>query len=425
MNFFSRLVPVFFSILILAGVSHSASIPNNDNPVTFLGPTIKAGLVNRLVEDKAYSLAGEAGPNNWRISGTYGWKFSECQRLKITAEYLWQDITYAFFSGNTNTWVNQGALGAAWQYDIGNSAMYPQIEISAYGSHAQSKTLGSIIGTYVNAQGIPVAFNNDRRIAGSNSRGFSPSFAISPWRGSRITAALDYDDVNYNTKYLVNDVDTSGFGGTLKFNQMFANYFAIGMLASIRQPFNNYSANLTFNRVPFLGTWSVGVFGDYVSGKNRLPNTYNLGVSANYYMDQTLEDDAYRARSCAVPLSDKMLVFVSMPAVYMPQVLAIPENLNSCGLIPVQYLGAPNTDPGFPLTNGPFDFSFAPLFSGASIVYSLAVIATDGGAPTDFSINPTTGLLSYAGGSGNYNLTVTGSNACSSASVSFVYNNED
>ena len=109
----------------------------------------------------------------------------------------------------------------------------------------------------------------------------------------------------------------------------------------------------------------------------------------------------------------------------MPQVLAIPENLTSCTLIPVQYLGAPNTNPGLPVTNAAFDFPFAPLFSGASIVYSLAVIATDGGAPTDFSINPTTGLLSYAGGSGVYNLTVTGSNGCSSASVSFVYDNED
>src|SRR5258708_1514164 len=98
----------FFGIFSIA----FANIPNTDHPTTFLGPSLRAGYTSTLTNTLAYSLAGEAGIKNFRVSGTAGWKIIENQYLKMTAEYLRQDITYAFYSGNTDQWVQQGALGA-------------------------------------------------------------------------------------------------------------------------------------------------------------------------------------------------------------------------------------------------------------------------------------------------------------------------
>ena len=269
MNKFLRFVLILISTLLLHDAAYSTNIPNTDNPNTFLGPTLKLRFTNRLVENTAYSLAGEAGPRNLRLGATYAWKLSECQRFKASAEYLWQDITYAFYSGNTNEWVNQGAVGLAYQYDLSANYMRPQLDISAYGSHAPSKALGSIEGSSVTSQGVPVVFTDERRIAGSNAAGISPGLAISPWQGSRVSAALNYDKVHYNTKYQVNNEDAVGFGGTVEFSQVLTDQLGLGLSAAIRKPFNFYSANLTFTRMPFPGAWTVGVFGNYNDGKTH------------------------------------------------------------------------------------------------------------------------------------------------------------
>jgi len=331
MKQYFRLVPVIVSSLLVC-TAHSGTIPNTDHPVSFVGPTLEARLTNRLVEDKAYSLEGEAASRNLRVSGTYAWKLTECQRLKITAEYLWQNIAYPYFSGNSDVWVNQLAAGFDYQIDLSNSFMYPQLGLNAYISHVPSKSLGSTLGSYVNSHGMPLFFDDARRVAGSNAGGISPYYALGFWQGSRLTVALNYDKVYYNTKYAVNDEDTAGFGATLEFSQVFGRYLAAGFMAAVRQPFNNYDINLTFTRLPYLDAWTIGLFGDYVVGKNTMPNTYDIGITANYYLDQSRDDSicnngsyCRQGRSRAF-VNDKMLAAAAVPAVYMPQVLAIPDN---------------------------------------------------------------------------------------------------
>lgn len=436
MNKFLRFALILAGTLLLHDAAYSTNIPNTDNPESFLGPTLNVRFTNRLVEDKAYSLAGEAGPRNIRLGATYAWKLTNCQRFKASAEYLWQNITYAFYSGNSNQWVNQGAVGLAYQLDLSANYMRPQFDISAYGSHAPSRAaISNVEGSTVTPQGVPVIFTDIRRIAGSNAAGISPALAVYPWQGSRVSAALNYDKVHYNTKYQINNEDAVGFGGTVEFSQALTDHLGLGLSAAIRKPFNFYTANFTFARVPFLGAWTIGVFGNYNDGKNTLPDTYNVGINADYFLDQSRDDVCLPGMkgssfSSDEMVMDKMLVFAATPAVYMPQVLAVPDNLTtqSCALLPIHYLGAPNANPGLPISTAPFNFSFAPLFTGPNIVYNLAVTVNGAnGLPSDFSINPNSGLLTYAGSNtgGDYNLTITGSNACSSASVSFNYVNEN
>src|SRR5579871_1998956 len=120
------------AILLFHGAVYSTNIPNTDDPKTFLGPTARVDFTSSLNNDFAYNLAGEAGIKNFRVGSTLGWKAAQNQLFKVSAEYLWQNITYAFFSGNTDQWVQQGALGAAYQYEFVDYAFRPQFDLSAY-----------------------------------------------------------------------------------------------------------------------------------------------------------------------------------------------------------------------------------------------------------------------------------------------------
>jgi hypothetical protein len=422
----SGLALVLAGSLLVGSIAFSSPVPNTTTPLTDVGPTIKASFTNRLVENNAYSLQGELGARNLRFNVTYGWKFTERQRLKVTGEYLWQYINYSFFSGNTNTWMSQVAVGVNYQLDLApQNFLRPQLDIGVYGSHAPSKALGNINGE-LNNQGSPYNYTDERRVAGSNARGASPGVTVVPWRGAKLTTILNYDHVHYNVKYNTLENDADGLGGTINYTQAITDCIDLGLTASVRQPFNYYSANLLFNRVPMLGVWNVGVFADYVNGKNTLPDTYNFGVTANYTLDQSRDDCAPPIRPRRISdLDPDMLAYVAKPAVYMPQVLAIPDNktVPNCALNGVQYIGP--AAPGLPLQTTPFTFAFAPLFTGPNLVYSLAIAAGSGGSPADFTINPTTGVLGYAGraGGGIYAMQVSAANACGSSSVTFVYIN--
>jgi hypothetical protein len=366
----------------------------------------------------------------------------------VSGEYLWQKITYSFFSGNPDEWVQQGALGAAYQYDFLDYSYLPQFDLSAYVSHAPSKTLGTITGTVLNAQGTRVPFTDARRIAGSNGAGIAPGIAFVFWEGGRINADLNYDSVRYNKTFSPNE-DAIGFGGTIGLNQALTDNIGFGVSAEVRKPFNNYAANLSWHNVPYFGEWSLGLLGDYTVGKNTLPNTYNAGISLDYFLDprcgvavpMNLKGERnLKGEATIQPINDNLLAFTADPAVYLPQVLAIADEKvdiadPACNAL-IHYIGPAGSTfnttlphPGDSAT--PFTFDFAPLFIGSPIVFSVAVTVLFAGGPffalpSDFSIDPNTGVLTYHGNvdGGVYQVTVTGTNGCGSSAVTFNYAND-
>lgn len=304
---------ILFSTKILA-------LPNTDTPTTFLGPTIKGDFTRFMSDTSAFSVAAEAGAKNVRLDGTLGFRIWDNQRLKLSAEYLTQNIDYPFFSGNTAQWVQQGSLGGDYQYELGRYIyLYnPQLDVNAYYSHAPSKSLRVDSGIFVN-NGILSTFNDDKRIAGSNGAGISPGLTLSPWYGGQVGIRLHYDDVHYDVAQGKTE-DANGFGGTAQLKQMMTDDVEIGASASVRQPFNAYQAHLTWLNVPFYGDWSIGVIGDYTIGKNQLPDTYNVGLSIDYLLE--------RCPSASVAEREEALDFLNWTAAssaHLPQVLAIPD----------------------------------------------------------------------------------------------------
>lgn len=409
---------IFLKSAIAIGISLSclmsayANMPNTQHPITSLGPTLRLGMTHPLSDVTAFSILGELGDRNLRINGTAGWKLSAHQSLKISADLLRQNIDYPFFSGNTFQWVNQMAFGGYYEYDFANRAHHPIFNLSAYVSHAPSVDLSPLMGTCIE-NGVLHGYTDYRRIAGSNASGISPGLRFEAWRGAQAGVEINYDDVRYDKIYSPSE-DAIGFGSTVRLDQAITDTVKLGLSAAIRKPFDNYQAGLGWTEFK---NWSFGVDGSYTAGKNTLPSTYNVTFSANYL----LEKNASPATTTYMfGPTDTFSSWVAQPAIYMPQVLAIPDErvvLVNCTTSTPSVL---TTIPTHTNNGGTTTFATASAFSPSSgLTFSISLSAPLVGG-NNVTINPVTGIVTVTnGGLLNQTLTatITASNTCGSAST--------
>ena len=385
MNFIFTRVCILFSFLLFFGTAFASQ------PTTFIGPTARVGYTDSFTNATAYSVAGELGLKNYRVSGTVGWQLVEAQRLKVTGEYLVQKLNYSFFSGNSEQWVNQGALGAQYEYDFLEHSLKPQFDLTGYYSHAPNKTLNVTMG----------------RIAGSNAGGLAPGVSIHPWSGATAGVALNYDNVSYD--YLGSSTyNAKGFGGTARFDQALMENVDLGLIAGIRQPFNNYQANLNWTTESSVGEWIWGLSAEYTDGKNQLPNSYNVIVSINFLADYHADTakqshsskrfkDDYKDEALPV-INNDFKRWITDPAVHMPQVLAIAQDPapspSGCTLAAPTLLSAFANPPQF-VASG--TILSAPHFAGSNLTYTLTQVTPFVPAlppsATTVTINSTTGVI--------------------------------
>ncbi len=434
---------IFILAILVVGAA-GAAIPNTEsNPKTFLGPTGRLGVTKLITENSAYSVAGELGLKNMRIGGTVGWEFDYNQRIKASAELLRQKLTYSFFNGTQDVWLNQGAAGLNYQYDFREVDPFNTLlDLSGYYSHAPSKSLGVTTGSYIPAgAAAPQPFADYQRIAGSDAFGASPGITIATLDGTRAGAELNYDNVQYDTKNRTG-LSSKGFGGTVKLSQLISEDVTIGASAAVRQPFNNYQADVSFDNIDYYGTWVLKLFGAYTIGKNTLPTTYNVGLGADYLIDEGRDivfpaprpmpnykdgtpgrvyKDAPRFKDDPAEVVmhecvDKdFMKWVAVPAVYMPQVLAVPDEkvVQTC-VAPsfVGLLGGITQN-----YEGAFVENLNNFFSGTDLVYTIDIPApqvNDGSL--SISGNNLVGNPPYNAGAGFYtDVTVTATNSCGSA----------
>lgn len=441
MKYFARFI-VFLGGAALSASVCSASIPNRDDPTTFLGPTLQGQYTHLLRDNLSFSVGGELGRRDERVSGTLGYAFLENQRVKVSAEYLRQNINYAFFDGNTRQWVKQGALGAGYQYDFSNMRYHPQFDLDGYYSHAPSNTLSAHTG-WLNASQY---YTDYRRIAGSRARGVSPGVSFEPWHGGHAGVALNYDDVNYDQLYSSKNENAQGLGGTVKLSQAITDHIEVSGAAGVRRPFNNYQASVGYTSESSFGRWLISLNGEYTDGKNTMPNTYNVGLGFSLIGDSMkaapadYKGDLKGEHSMRMmPVNQDLQTWTADPAVYMPQVLAIPDEAVrvttvhrpsgpvctppiNLGQIPSQTF--PN---GFESTDS---INTAPYFGNTQgVTYSATGLPTQPPVshasaipvPSGLSIDSVTGMIS-----GTYSgffvdtVTVTATNACGSTSQSFL-----
>jgi hypothetical protein len=422
MSFFYKIL-FSISLLSLAAFSHAA-IPNYSEPTSYVGTTFKANYSNLITPTSAFSLLGEGGPRNIRINGTLGWLFSEFQLAKISGEFLRQNINYSFFSGNSREWMNQGAVGALYQYNFYQYSFLPQFTLKGGYSSAASKELSTVIGNYPNPFSLTSYFVDYRRIAGSDAGYISPGISIASWTGARVGGELNYDHVRYRRYYLVQD-NAIGFGGTVYLNQQITNTIDAGASAAFRQPFNVYMGRLSYRAFP---NWVVSADANYVDGKHALPDTYNVGITLSFIPSAPIAMPKLLLKE---PLTERapnhLASWVSTPAIYIPQVLAVPDpRLDIITIIPPPcnlpiVIGTlPNVSIVAPdVVQIPTASAFS---SGTALLYSITT--TDPGENT-LTINPVTGVITvnapgFVVPFRSITVTVTATNPCGSVSTTFV-----
>lgn len=403
------------STLLFATTPALAVTPTgaNSNPDNFLGGIFHGQVTHDVTDNTAFMGAIEAGPDNYRASGTLGWNINPLNRIKFTGEYLTQDIDYTFFSGVTRQWVAQGAAGVDYQRALGGK-FENYFNLAAFYSHAPSVGLSTVTGTFTPVGGALSTFVDIRRIAGSNAGGVSPGITTHLWEGSETTLSVNWDDVVYaNT--LGPQQTAEGFGGKLAITQRFlirSQTFQVGATAADRAPFNNYTAEVDWIKPNSPSMLTVGLFGGYVEGKVSLPSTSIVGVNVSFAMDALPKPNITTPQGIE---PDSFTSWMSEPAVYMPQVLAIADqrdvNKNICTAATPTFAGPiPNQ-----LGRGTITFNSPTHFTGDNLVYTLTHTNTPGsGSRPTITINPGTGVVTWKsnGHSWSTTMTITATNPC-------------
>lgn len=321
--------------------------------------TLPFGMNDR----QAVSIIGEAGPRQYRINGTYGIEFLKNHRIKASAEYLAQNILFNFNSGDSRQWVGQGAYGAAYQYVV-PSKWLNAINVSSYYSNAQSKDLSTVIYTNSNNQTMA----NLRRIAGGQSFATAAGVEMSPWKWSNISAALNYDNVWYDTRYNTSSNNARGLGFTLEAEQLLAETLKVGGIASVRQVWNEFGGGISWLApVPKGTALELGANVSYLQGKTTERNDWKGGLTLSYRWNGP-KDGAAPVYQLTQTGKTDLADWVSTPAVYMAEVLAIADqmdidpNLLFLSDVSMTYLVGQPID--IDLSQG------ATTFGGANTVYS-------------------------------------------------------
>lgn len=316
-----RRVLTAIATMIAAG-STFATIPNSEEPKTYLG-TILHGTYADLFSDTAqYAFNVEAGVNQQRFGAAGGYKADKYQRFKVYVENLRQNLGYAFFSGDTHQWVNQTAVDFRYEYRYVDNKFIPDVELAGYLAHAPDITLREVTGTYTPG-GIVTPFTNTRRLAGAFSTGLVADFGLKLWSGNKTGVGINYDNIRYDMEY-ENNTDSAGLGGGLFMTQIFKDFFIFSANADWRQPFNYYAFNAGFTNIQSKGTWTLGGEWNYVRGKDTLPSSFTVGLFVNYW-PETCNDKKLGDRM----EKDDLLRWIQQPAVVMPQVLQITDQITT------------------------------------------------------------------------------------------------
>ena len=409
-----------FLVFFLATSTAFAVTPTGASSSTsnFLGVIAHGQVTHDLGYNTAGMAAIELGARNYRASATVGWAINPANRIKITGEYLRQDIDYSFFSGVTRQWVQQGAVGVGYQYAL-NDRFQNYFNLNGYYSHAPSVGLSTVTGTYTPASGLLTAFSDARRIAGSNAGGISPGITTHLWQGNESTLAVNWDDVVYNNT-LGPKKTAQGFGGTVHITQAIQiqdQAFQIGASAADRAPFDNYTAEVDWIKPYPTSKLTIGIFAGYVAGKQTLPNTSIGGVNVAYAMDTPASPSRVGPQGVQ---QQSFTSWVSEPAIYMPQVLAIPDEgvTTSCAFATPTFAG-----PIVGQSSAPFStqtYNSPTQFTGSNLTYTVS--STLVGASSTVTINSTTGVVTVTGLRSTTSITITATNPCGASVSSNTFN---
>lgn len=313
------------STSIFADCDHSITKTNNFQiPVgrLVLNPETDNGLF-------AFSFFGEAGVRDARFGGTAASWTTERSRLKISGEYLTQELAWKFTSGKDRRWNQQAAGGLDWQYLLDDDFYcFKAFDVSGFYSYAQSRNPSTIecdeiIVTPDGTFFLDIA----RHVAGARAYGGAFTTLMAFGENTVLNLSLNYDNVRYRRVFSDNK-SVCGLGGSfLLTTRLVPCCMDFSLEGQFRKPFNYFGARLTLPRANFRNNVAVTLFAGVTRGKYALPNSTTVGVELVYNFQTGC--NRVSQTDCCAPIWDpcNLNAWALRPAVFLPEVLAIAEEL--------------------------------------------------------------------------------------------------
>ncbi len=261
----------------------------------------------QLFYDNGLNLQLGYGANEQRANITLGHAFTPRQQIKITYEYLTQNLPFDYASGSVNQWVNQNAFGAAYQYLLTNP-LFHSIDLSGYYIHANSKDLTNVIYYQDNDAKL-----NFRRIAGGTEETILSNLTLTPFRSLLITLGGGYSHLVYDTEY-ENDQDNTTIAYTAGLEFLITSHTKLG--ANIANSAAETDSSVKISQL-FPAHIEAVVTGQHSQGQAGQPDSNSVSLMLSY-----------PATGYAVTPDDSLnslRAWVQTPVIRAPRVLAIKD----------------------------------------------------------------------------------------------------
>ncbi|MEN9916315.1 MAG: hypothetical protein RLY40_247, partial [Pseudomonadota bacterium] len=286
------------------------------------GVFLNAQYIQPLADQIALGVLGEYGSGQYRLNGTVAYGFTSLSQIKVTGEYLVQRLPFQFDSGSVMQRLHQSAYGVRFQ-QLFEQPYWQNINLGGYYASAANKDLPPVIFI---ANGF--RYLNERRIAGASSLGIDVGTEVLLSPKTLLGGNVYFDRVSYGTQ-LTGDTNQNrqGLGGGVKIKQLFGGNFKLWGEVSVRKIYDSYEGGISWLPLPKLLGLEVSLLGQHVVFHNSLSNNSNVSLQVKWLPDSNPHYDE------RFTWKNKQLTTVSQwvktPAVYMPQVLAIAEQITS------------------------------------------------------------------------------------------------
>lgn len=347
------------------GVKNTGPFNVSVNQDSLLGVIVDTNTLLKFNSKNAAAVELAAGPRVLRANGTYGYALNDRNRIKLTGEYLTENLDFNFYSGDTRQWVNQGAVGAAYQYWLGGDKL-KSFQVGSYYSHAPSKQLSD--KTIVLSNDMDLL--DQRRIAGGDDINGTAEASMSLWQHSLLTVGANYDQVSYDTEYEIHkDNNAQGLGGHFQLQQLLTATTELNLQSSVSSVFSTYGAGLNWVWTSNKNTaWTTGINSSYTSDHTTERHFWVNGINLNIAWGVPREGKQVAHYSDPDVAAQDLATWSAKPAVRMPDVLAISDER-------ITNIDVPN--------------GIVPRFTAVSAACP---------APSEIEYNPNTGMYS----SGNW-----------------------
>lgn len=297
------------------------AIPVNSQALGFTGP-ITAGLrydnylawildvgYAQQFYDAAAAFKLSAGLNERRANVTLGYAITPKQQIKLTYEYLSQNLPFDYASGTVNEWVNQNAFGAAYRYML-DYGILRALEVYGTYTKAGSKEL-SEVEMYTDNLLTQI---NYRRIAGGTEKTAGATFTLTPFKSTIVKVGGGYSTLNFDTQW-ENIEDTSA----LVYNAEISHLLTPTTLISTGIG-NTASGRTHTAKVSQILPWSLeaSLIGQYTATTNDIPSSTSVTASLSYPAPKTYTN------MFAAGIG-KLKDWVEKPVLYQSRVLARAE----------------------------------------------------------------------------------------------------